>query len=227
MKKFLFSVLILGLLTGACAPAAQPAAPTPLSDADLQGTANAIAQQTLQAIPAVDTPTPPPTITPVVLTATNTEAPTEAVTPTETQNSALLTLTATLSTGAPTSTTGPASATGTPAVPSATLNPLTPTETLYPRHYDTIPNDYPRGTVNVINKAKVEMYISMQMTTQEGLVWIDEYPVEKSIEVIEPVGKYFYVVWVGGNKLMGNFKLGRKDYVTIKVFKDKVEIVQK
>jgi hypothetical protein len=227
MKKIVFSVLVLGLLIGACTPAAQPVAPTPISDADLQATANVAAQQTLAAIPTIVTPTQPPTDTPVVVTATNTEPP---VTPTETQNPDLLTLTATLGTGTIPATTDPnALPTMTPPPPSATANVLTPVATDVAMQYGTVPNDYPRGWITVVNKADDETYISLQIVLDNGQSWIDEYPVKKrkSLEVVEPAGRYHYVVWVGATKMTGDFGLGYHHTVQIVIRNTSVEIIAK
>src|SRR5688572_21712071 len=93
MKKMFFLITSLGLLMSACLPASlQPdaASPAPISEADLQATAAVLSQQTLQALPTF---TVPPSNTPVVTTPTATQA-----TPTETQDPAALTLTATLNT---------------------------------------------------------------------------------------------------------------------------------
>ncbi|NOH03525.1 MAG: hypothetical protein HND47_16965 [Chloroflexi bacterium] len=108
MKKLLITVLLSGLVLSACLPATQGAGnPTPLSEADLQGTAAVLSQQTLQAPPS---PTVAPSETPVVLTPTTTADP---ATPTKTPNPLLLTLTATLGTG----TVAPESLTGTAGAP--------------------------------------------------------------------------------------------------------------
>lgn len=227
MKKIVFSILVLSFLIGACTPATQPSAPAPISDADLQGTANAIAQQTLAVIPVIITPTEPPINTAVVLTATSTEP---SVTPTETQSPELLTLTATLGTGTPPSTSDPNSLpTMTLPPPSATPNVLTPVPTDVAMQYGTVPNDYPRGWITVVNKADDETYISLQTSLDNGQSWIDEYPIKKrkSLEVAEPAGRYHYVVWVGATRMTGDFGLGQRHTIQIVIRNASVEVIAK
>ena len=90
MKKILLPTLGLTLILSACMPAfLQPTAP-PAPEVDLNATAAVLVQSSLEALPS---PTSVPSETPVVIveTSTNTVVP---VTPSETQNPALLTLTA-------------------------------------------------------------------------------------------------------------------------------------
>ena len=62
------------------------------------------------------------------------------------------------------------------------------------------------------------------MDLPEGGNTVIEYPVEKSIKIEAPVGFYSYVAWVGGNKMVGNFKLHNNDDLSITIYKDKVII---
>jgi hypothetical protein len=231
MKKTLFPALGLTLILSACMPAFLQPTASPVPQVDLNATAAVLVQGSLEAFP---TPTLAPTNTPVVITATNTDTAV-LVTPSETQNSLLLTLTATLGTGTVTgdlpglSTTPTITPTGTlpTPTPSATANPavsLTPSTTLHPQHYGTMPPDLPSGKITLINKSKTEAYISLQCTTKDGYTTIIEYPVEGWMEVKVPSGRYIYVAWVGGRQMSGNFKLSTAGELTIRIYKDKIEV---
>lgn len=221
MKKVILLLTALCLTLSACVPAlfqTDAASPVPISETDLQATAAILSQQTLQSLPS---PTPAPSNTAVMLTDTRT--PTQA-TPTETQNPILLTLTATLGTGTVIAGTP---ATGTPGTSTVTPNPAfsaTPTETLHPQHYGTMPPNLPFGQIMLINNSKAEVYISLQCTTKDGYVTIIEYPVGRKIEINAPAGRYVYVVWVGGNKIVGKFGLDKFQDLTLTIYKDRVEI---
>jgi hypothetical protein len=228
MKKVIVFALGLSLILNACLPAfLKPASPTPAPKVDLQATAAVAVQQTRNALP---TPTIAPSDTPVIAkqSATNTQKP---ATPTETQNSILLTLSATLGTGTvfatPATLTVSAAGTLTTPTPSIMPNPFvsaTPTETLHPQHYGTMPPNLPFGRITLINKSKTEAYISLQCTTNDGYVTIIEYPVDRTIEFKAPAGKFVYVAWVGGRQMTGKFGLGTADELTIKLYKDRIEI---
>lgn len=227
MKKKFAVIIFFAFFLNACLPAfTEPTVtnPTPISEADLQLTAAVLSRQTLDAIP---TNTSVPTETPVIVTATQ-------ATPTETQNSALLTLTATLGTGTVTAenVTGTVSSgiivgtlpfTGTP---SATHNPLTPTATGDPKplFYGTLPPNLPFGFITLINKAKADAYISLRCVTKEGYVTYLEYPVGKMVESKAPAGKYTYVAWVGGRKFTGSFSLSSGNDLVITLYKDRITI---
>lgn len=227
MKKMLFLLTAFCFTLSACIPAAlqpQATSPAPLSDADIQATVAISVKQTLQSLP---TPTLAPSNTPLVMTATS--APTQAMpTPTGTQNPMLLTLTATLGTGTVTLTVGTA---GTlPFTSTASLTPkpasgVTPTATNHYQYYGTMPPNLPSGSIALINKSKAEAYISLQCTTKDGYVTIIEYPVGGStVNTSAPAGRYVYVAWVGGKKFTGNFKLDKFQDLTIRMYKDRVEI---
>jgi hypothetical protein len=225
MRKIFLLFIGFSLVLSACLPNSTSPAP----EINLEGTANALVQQTLQAQPQ-PSPTLVPSNTPVVTTPTLTLIP---PTPTETQNSFLLTLTATLGTGTAAGSTGPSetptvTATGTlPTSTPTTAAIAIPTETLHPRFYGTLPPSLPSGTVTLINKSKTEAYISLQCTTSDGNVTIIEYPVSGGFDVKAPSGKYIYVAWVGGNKMTGSFGLSTGDQVTIQLYKDKVVVTNK
>jgi hypothetical protein len=240
MKKIFFLMITLGLLVSACGTSAVPQTqppvvqPSPISEADLQATAAALSQQTLQALP---TQTVTPSNTPVAVTPTNTATttatPTQAGTSTPTQNPILLTLTATLGTGTPfTSTPGPTSAPGT-VIPtsstpgSATLIPdfgSTSTNVPVPLEYGTMPPDLPGGKIKLLNQSGSETYISLQCTTNDGYHSILEYPVESRVIAKGPAGYYHFVAWVGGKKFSGNFRLVVDGDATITMYADHVEV---
>ncbi len=228
MKKIFALLFVFGVSLSACLPAAlqpQTSNPTPISEAALQETAAVVSQLTLQAI--FPTETIAPSETPVVMTATNTPI---LATSTETLNPILLTLTATLGTGTVTAGT---EVTGSSTVPSAgalsttpsvTPNPLTQTTTPHPQFSGTLPPNLPFGSIYLVNKAKVEVYISLRCVTREGYVTILEYPVKKTVNAKAPAGKYTYVAWVGGRQFTGSFSLAKEEDLTINIFKDKITI---
>ena len=227
MKKILILLMVMGLPLSACLPAfLQPlaAGPTALSSGNLEATAGVLIQQTLESLPSA---TSIPSSTPVVRTATSTPT---AVTETATAGAEALTLTATTS--------------STPGVPQAqtigalpfTLSPsATPnaglagvlTDTPHPQHFGTIPPYLPFGKITLINKSKSDVYISLQCTTNQGFTTILEYPVSGTTDVKAPFGKYTYVAWVGGKKVVGKFTMDDKSDLNIKIFKDHLEISRK
>jgi hypothetical protein len=233
MKKIFFLMIALGLLMSACGTSAKPSVPagagsaaapagaavnpSPVAAVDLEATAAFMVQQTLQAMP---TPTLMPSATPVIFTETPAATSTLAATPTlpttaiATQNPILLTLTATLGTGTPAAT---------EALPTATLDLSTPTETAYPRTYGTMPPKVPSGQIYLTNKAKSDATISLQCTRLDGGTTIIEYPVAGTIKVHAPAGGYHYVVWVGGKKYVGNFRLRAGEEAAVIIYKDHVE----
>ncbi|MCE9647687.1 MAG: hypothetical protein K8S20_16965 [Chloroflexi bacterium] len=226
MRKLHFLLFVLAFGLNACLPAAfqQPEA-TPPPAPDLNATAAILSQQTLEALPT-RTEEPSATSVPVTPSETATQA-----TATETQNPILLTLTATLGTGTVSALPGAAdlSGSGTPtftATPSPTAASigLTPTETAHPIHSGTMPPSIPFGFIELRNKSKSDVYISMRCVTKEGYVTIIEYPVDSFVNAKAPAGKYTYVAWVGGRKFLGSFSLSRNQDLTITVFKKMITI---
>jgi hypothetical protein len=211
MKKTVFAVVVI-LLIGACLPLTP--APNPSPNVDVVGTAEAnlktavvqtlTAQPTFTSAPPTDTTTP--TITSVVaLSPTITSSPT--IDPT------ILASTGTA-----------AVATGTnlpPTVPSG-LATLTPTLGILT--YGTLPPAVPFSQVTLINKSKTQAYISLQVVTAEGGPTIIEYPVSGQIKIKAPIGQYLYVAWVGGRKMVGEFRLHRDENLSIILYKDRVVI---
>jgi hypothetical protein len=162
-------------------------------------------------IPATDTATlvgSPVSATPVV-----TETPTPVID---------------LSATAITATGNVVTATGIPANGTSTatlaVGQVTPIWTLAIRTYGTLPPEVPFSIITLVNKAKAEAYISLQVTMPDGNYSIIEYPVEGRIKIQAPVGSYLYVTWVGGRKMVGEFRLHNNDDLTITLYKDRVAI---
>lgn len=223
MKRLLFAFAMLGSMLSACMPAfSQPQnVPSPIAEADLQGTAAVLSQQTLQSLP---TETLPASETPVVQTPSHT--PTQP-TATETVNPVLLTLTATLLAGTPTAGTE-ASVTGTPQAAAGTPSPTTVPPTLdgtaQPLSFGTLPPALPAGTISLFNKAQVDVYISLRCVTKDGYVTILEYPVKKNFNASAPAGNYTYIAWVGGRQFDGAFTLEKDGFITVTFFKDRINV---
>lgn len=221
MKRLLLVSVLLGLLVSACLPASQPQEnPTPVSEADLRLTAAVISQQTLQALP---TNPAPPSETPIVFTPSQTVT---QATATETINPVLLTLTATLLAGTPTTGTQ-ITVTGTPptqGASSATTVPPTLDGTPQPLFHGTMPPDLPAGTLSLFNKSHVDTYVSFRCVTKDGYVTIIEYPVKKNFNVSAPAGKYTYVAWVGGRQFEGSFTLDKDGFVTITFYQNRINV---
>jgi hypothetical protein len=233
MKNMRWLMAGICVLLSACLPAflQEPAgSPSTTQAAVLQPTAAIFVKQTLLAL---STPLIIPSDTRVVATASSTPIPGTA---TETQNPILLTLTATLGTGttsalpqtpgilaSPTGTGTGTFVTTTPVATTTAAHSTTPTETLHPRHYGTMPPFLPFGGITLVNKSRAEAYISLQCTTPDGEVTIIETPVEGTVQVKAPAGRYIYVAWVGGKKMTGNFGLGNKEDLTLRIYKNRIE----
>jgi len=87
-----------------------------------------------------------------------------------------------------------------------------------------LPPAVPFSRITLVNKAKAEAYISLQVTMPDGKYSIIEYPVEGSIKIEAPVGSYVYVAWVGGRKMTGNFRLHQGDELLITLYKDRIAV---
>ena len=218
VKKLFFLVGIASML-GACLPAApQTIDPAPISDEDLRGTAAVLSDLTLQAIADENNP---PTETPIVETPSPTS---ESITPTETENPILLTLTATLGTGTPDGTAFNETASAVPNNGNANGNIGGPT-TPQVIEYGTLPPSLPGSPITIHNKANADAYIALRGVTKDGYVSYLEYPVKVNVETNGPNGKYTYVAWVGGRQFTGSFSLNGN--VEITLYKDKVTIKSK
>jgi hypothetical protein len=87
-----------------------------------------------------------------------------------------------------------------------------------------LPPAVPFNRITLINKSKAEAYISLQVTMPDGKFSIIEYPVEGSVEIKSPVGQYLYVAWVGGRKMVGNFRMVAGDDLQITLYKDRIVV---
>jgi hypothetical protein len=238
-----FSV-VLALLLGACQNIFTPTvAPGPTGDS--AATSDALFQtavaQTLTAQPSptlvtsFDTATLPVGVASPTLVGTDNTATLPAESPTlpPTDVVALTasplppataspTLAVATGTGLPpTSTPFPSNLTSTSTLPAGQV---TAVWTLAVRKYGTLPPAVPFSQVTLINKAKTEAYISLQVTMPDGQYSILEYPVEGRVRIQAPVGSYLYVAWVGGRKMVGEFRLHQNDDLSITLYRDKIVI---
>ena len=233
MKKIVVLSTVLALLLAACQNIFTPTvAPGPT--ADTAATSDALFKTAVaQTLTAQPTPTRVSDFDTATLPAISPTLPPTEVLPATSTPTAVVDSTATatgpVSTDLPNLTTTPPTATqGAPAnmTPTATLvvGQVTPVWTLAVRLYGTLPPAVPYSQVTLVNKAKTEAYISLQVTMPNGEYSILEYPVEGTVKVQAPVGHYLYVTWVGGRKMVGEFRLHQNDDLTISLFRDRVEI---
>lgn len=222
MKKTGILGLMVALALGGCV---LPAIPTtnPVSTpnagptVDVAGTVDSTlktalaqtlaAQPTVTSVPPTDTPTPVlESFVPVTVVAAT-------FTPT---------LVTDLATTPATATSVPAAATFTATLAAAI--PATSIPTLTIRLWGTLPPAVPSSDIVLINKSKTQAYISLQVTSPDGRYAVIEYPVVGRIEIKAPIGSYLYVAWVGGNKMVGNFKLHGNEELSITLYKDKIDV---
>jgi len=216
MKKILFSILALALVSAACStsnftatvvpptPTVVPSTPT----FDIRQTDKALTQQA-----ALVNPTTAP-VNDTFTAAVESPIATDTTTVTPQPNLTTTPVTSTIGT------TSSASFTSTLQAGDITLTP-----TLGVMTYGTLPPAVPFAKVTLINKSKAQAYISLQNYPANGNATILEYPVGKQIGIKAPLGNYIYVVWVGGRKITGSFVLHNNNDITITIYKDKV-IVQ-
>lgn len=216
MNRMVFAAVVL-VLIGACLPTNLIPIVTVQPTLDTSG----ITQSVVQVDPT-QTATVQATATAVVAAGTSGE-PTASPLPSDTE-------TATAS-PVPNLTTTPVTATAfteSSLFSTATLAvaPGAGTMTATPAvlRYGTMPPAVPFSSIRIINRAKADAYISLQVTTVQGGPTIIEYPVKGSVEFKAPTGFYLYVAWVGGNKMVGNFRLKQNDDLTILLHKDQVVI---
>ena len=212
MKKLVLVVVVTFLL-GACLPTSFTSNPGTQPAVDIPGTVNAIMGS---AVAQTLTSQPTATMVPITDTSTPTAVLSEA-SPTPTETATAL--------PAPNLTTTPVTATtvaGTTTAPVPGSRTLVPTLTV--RLYGTLPPAVPFGNITLVNRARAEAYISMQVTTRRGGPTILEYPVPRIERIEAPAGYYLYVAWVGGNKMIGNFSLHEGDSLYITLYKDRVVI---
>jgi hypothetical protein len=215
---------ILAMLLGACSqipgftptPGTGPTVDSAATSDALFKTAVALtltAQPTVTSVPANPTA--------VIPVASPTLVATDTPPATATSLANLTTTPVTATSAAATATIPPANVTATPTLVTGQITAIW---TLAIRTYGTLPPAVPFSQVTLINKAKTEAYISLQVTMPDGKYSIIEYPVEGSVKIQAPVGSYLYVAWVGGNKMVGNFRLHNSDDLSITLYKDKVVI---
>lgn len=230
MKK---TVVVMGLICalslGACQGIFTPT-PSPGPTVDTAATSDSMfktavvqtltAQPTVTVTASVPPPTPSPTAVVAVASPTLPVTDTPPATSASTGNTSTPTSTTNTSTTAtgnfPTATTG-----GTPTLAAGQITAIW---TLAVRKYGTLPPAVPFSTITLVNKANAEAYISLQVTMPDGKYSVIEYPVKNSVKIQAPVGYYLYVAWVGGNKMVGNFRLHQNDEFSILLYKDKVVI---
>ena len=219
MKKIALPV-IAALILGACLPSN----PTPNTGptVDFAGTADAAAKtsvaQTLTALPTITVAPVTDTATPPILLPSDT-ATIEPFTATATAVPNLTTTPVTATSGTPLASAFTPTATIAVGPGGATLTP-----TLGILTYGTLPPAVPYAAIILVNKSKTQAYISLQVTTAQGGPTIIEYPVEGTVKIQAPTGSYLYVAWVGGRKMVGEFRLRNSDDLTITLFKDKVVV---
>lgn len=227
---------VLALLLGACAnifTPTVPAGPTVDSAATSDSLFQTAVAQTLTAQPSptpvtsFDTATLPvnasPSPTLVGMENTATLPPTEVLGSTATSvPTASPTLVIGTGTGLPPTATafGP----NTTATSTLAAGQVTAVWTLAVRKYGTLPPAVPYSQVTLINKANAEAYISLQVTMPDGQYSVIEYPVKGRIRIQAPVGSYLYVAWVGGRKMVGEFRLHNDDDLSITLYRDRVTI---
>jgi hypothetical protein len=234
MKKTVVLGSVLVLLLSACqnifTPTAAPG-PTVDSAATADSLFRTAVAQTLTAQPSPTTLTDTATLPADLLTP----SPTVVVPATETPTSASVST----FTSTPLADLSATPATATFSVPTATLGTANPATTgtatlavgqvtsvwtLAVRLYGTLPPAVPFGQITLVNRANTEAYISLQVTMPDGKYSILEYPVEGSLQIQAPVGQYLYVTWVGGRKMVGEFRLHNDEDLSITLFRNRVEI---
>ena len=208
MNRLVFAVAVL-LIIGACLPS------------NLIPTAVAPTQPDIQAVPT-ETATLPPTDTPVPVTDTSfpvTDTPVPSPTDTAT-TSPVPNMTTTFATSTEVAG-GPPAATATLASTDGGTTTSTPSHLTY----GTLPpQNNPFSEVTLFNRSHAEAYVSLQVNTRDFGPTIIEYYVDRMVSFRAPVGHYLYVAWVGGNKMVGNFRLTENDDLLITLFANRVEI---
>lgn len=213
MKKGVFPGVLPCLMLSSCMPSfLQPkAAPTlvPISVEDLQETATVLAQGSSQPL---SLPTLASSGTPFIENTATQQPPTETAIP----PSATTAVSASLLSIADTSVPG--------TTPALAVSSTPTVGAPHPLHFGTMPPNLPFGNITLINRSKAEVYISLRCVTKDDYVTIIEYPVGGAVKTSAIAGKYTYVVWVGGRQITGEFLLGKSQDLTIKIFKDRIEI---
>jgi len=100
----------------------------------------------------------------------------------------------------------------------------TPTESPISLSYGAVPSGTPNGKIKLTNKAKSEVYVSLQGTTKDNFDVIKEYSVGGTMNVKVPAGWYNYVAWVGGENFDGQFNLGGGSNLSITFYRNKIVV---
>ncbi len=232
MKKF-FPVAVIALFSlSACVPGllGGGAEEAPAAEAvDIAATVDAESStQAVQTLAALATPTmePPTPTEELPATATETLTPTEEVTATLTETENAVTVTETPgseSADAATETTATPTETSTPAVTATSVYPSPtspiainlPPESLVPRH-----------RIEVRNKTKGPVYISLQGTSEGGYKPIIEYDIPRfaTVKFEVPEGYYTVVVYVGKDPMIGYTVVNGHNQVSIIINRDEIKI---
>lgn len=216
MNRMFFAVAIL-LIIGACLPSNLLPVSLAQPTADSAGLTQTSAPAALS-----ETATLPPTDTALPVTDTSappTESPAASATETAT-TSPIPNLTTTFATSTEV-TAASGDSTATLAVSGAETTTSTPSHLTY----GTLPpQNNPFSQVTLFNRSHAEAYISLQVNTRDFGPTIIEYYVDRMVTIRAPVGYYLYVAWVGGNKMVGNFRLSENDDLLITLFADRVVI---
>ena len=225
-RKVVVLGLIFALLLGACSqlPGFTPTpgtGPTVNSGETSAALFNTAVAQTLTAQPSFTPTTVPVTNTLVIPVASPTLPATDTPVATPTPLTDLTSMAATATSSVSTATLPPSNPA---ASPTLVTGQVTAIWTLAVRTYGTLPPLVPFSHITLVNKAKTEAYISLHVDIPGGGNTVIEYPVKGTIKIEAPVGFYSYVAWVGGNKMVGNFKLHHGDDLSITLYKDKVVI---
>ncbi len=220
MKRVVLFVALI-LLTTSCLPLT-PAPPPPTAQVvDNAGTAEAMLQtaiaQTLAVLPT-NTPLPP------VSSATSPATFTPEVFPSVTPDIGMTATQAAIDTAQFASTGTFEAITSTPGIAVGPGGSPTTTHTPAVLTYGTLPPAVPFATVTLVNRAKTQAYISLQVVTVQGGPTIMEYPVHGRITIQAPIGQYLYVAWVGGRKMVGEFRLRQDDDLEIDLYRDRIEV---
>jgi len=214
MKRILLAASVIFAI-GACIPFSPVPNPGPTIDVAASVAANV---QTASALTLAVQPTDTFVLPTETLEPTLTPEPTlgseTVMSPTLPNTTVMETVTGNTATfEVPTSTNVAASSGTASAVPTLTI-----------RTFGTLPPAVPFSNVTLINRARAEAYISLQVVTEQGGPTIIEYPVEGRVRIQAPIGHYLYVAWVGGRKMVGEFRLKRDQDLSILLYRDRIEI---
>jgi hypothetical protein len=218
MKRAVFFVALILLMT-ACLPLTPTAAPPVPPVIDNAGTAEAMLQTAIAGTLAV---LPSDTPMAAVSTGTSTSSPTPEIPPSETGTTAASTAAVDPALAASTGTFEAITSTAGPVLGPA--GSATTTHTPAVLTYGTLPPAVPFAYITLVNRAKTQAYISLQVVTAEGGPTIMEYPVRGKTKIQAPVGQYLYVAWVGGRKMVGEFHLHQEDDLEILLYRDRIEV---